>query len=88
MLVPGGPARDPARPAGLQDLSDITVAVIDTGFARSGTSPNYTDHEDLEGIFRDEYDFYGAALNPSSSPTVSVPKSSGRSSNPSRTRQL
>jgi len=37
----------------LFDLSSITVAVIDTGVARK----NGYDHPDLEGIYRDEYDF-------------------------------
>ena len=38
----------------LDDLSSITVAVIDTGIGRTGGG---FDHEDLDGIFIDEYDF-------------------------------
>ncbi len=36
----------------LNDLSSVTVAVIDTGIVRY-----ITDHPDLTGIFRNEYDF-------------------------------
>jgi serine protease len=38
----------------LNDLSTVTVAVIDTGIARKNGT---TDHQDLSSIFRDEYDF-------------------------------
>ena len=42
----------------LNDLSSVTVAVLDTGIARkSGPA----DHQDLTGIFRDEYDFISDA---------------------------
>ncbi len=43
----------------LDDLSAITVAVIDTGVARNGGE----DHPDLDGIFRDEYDFIANSEN-------------------------
>jgi serine protease len=43
----------------LDDLSAITVAVIDTGVARKSGD----DHPDLDGIFRDEYDFITKAEN-------------------------
>jgi serine protease len=41
------------------DLSDVCVAVIDTGIGRS----NGTDHPDLAGIFADEYDFISDPAN-------------------------
>jgi serine protease len=65
---------DGALPAGLQDLSDITVAVIDTGIARITNPtppPDRLVHPDLTdtpaSLFRDEYDFYdhdGDATDP------------------------
>jgi serine protease len=41
------------------DLSDVRVAVIDTGIGRS----NGTDHPDLAGIFANEYDFISDPAN-------------------------
>jgi len=41
----------------VNDVSDIIVAVIDTGIARSDGTKSGTNHPDLEGIFVDEYDF-------------------------------
>lgn len=38
----------------VDDLSSVSVAVIDTGVARQAGGVN---HPDLDGIFRDEYDF-------------------------------
>lgn len=40
--------------------SDVTVAVIDTGIVRY---PPGTEHPDLSGIFRDEYDFISSSIN-------------------------
>jgi serine protease len=60
---------DGALPAGLQDLSAITVAVIDTGIVRI-TNPTpppdrlvHPDLTDTPTLFRDEYDFCGDTID-------------------------